>query len=84
MRWLVVVKNIESGNLEIVTPTTDFDANDPRYEKAAHIIPFKEEPNPARLDFGVHDLVRDCACHPKITEVYMTDRIIITHQAAVN
>ena len=25
MRWLVVVKNIETGNLEIITPQTDFD-----------------------------------------------------------
>ena len=84
MRWLVVVKNIESDRLEIITPSTDFDPEDPRYDRVAHIVPFKEEPDPQRLNFGFHDLKRDCACHPKITEVYSQDRTIITHRSAVN
>ena len=42
MRWLVVVKNVESGALEIITPSTDFDPYDPRYDNVAHIVPFNE------------------------------------------
>jgi hypothetical protein len=83
MRWLVVVKNIESSRLEIVTPTTDFDPEDPRYDNVVHIVPFKEEPDPQRLDFGVHNLGLDCACRPKITESWAGQKII-SHRAAVN
>ena len=83
MRWLVVVKNVESGNLEIITPTTNFDPDDPRYENVVHIVPFKEEPNPARLDFGFHELAYNCACHPKISGS-TSGQTIISHRAAVN
>lgn len=83
MVWLVVVKNLESGNLEIITPSTDFDPDDPRYERIVNIIPFKKEPDPQRLDFGVHTLCEACACHPKISES-ASDQTIISHRAAVN
>ena len=84
MRWLVVVRNIETGMLEIVTPSTDTDACVGRYDNVVHIIPFKEEPDPLRLDFGVHDLHDACACHPKVTHRELTDQTVITHRAAVN
>jgi hypothetical protein len=84
MVWFIIVRNIESNRLELVGPESDCDLEDPRYDRVAHIIPFKEEPDPQRLNFGVHNLGRDCACHPKITEVYSQDRTIITHKAAVN
>jgi hypothetical protein len=83
MRWLVVVRNIESGRLEIITPTTDFDPEDPRYDRVVHIVPFKEEPDPQRLNFGVHNLSDDCACHPKVTYSWAEQRII-SHESAVN
>jgi hypothetical protein len=83
MVWLVVVKNIASGNLEIITPSTDFDPDNPRYERVVNIIPFKEEPDPHRLDFGVHTLCEACACHPKISQS-TSDQTVISHRAAVN
>jgi hypothetical protein len=83
MRWLVVVKNLVSGNLEIITPQTDFDPEDPRYEKVVNIIPFAYEPDPQRLDFGVHDLSEACACHPKISDS-ICDQRVIAHRAVVN
>ena len=84
MRWLVVVRNVESNRLEIITPSTDLDAELPRYDNVVHIVPFKEEPDPQRLDFGVHELHDGCACHPKITRTEMTEQIVITHRPAVN
>lgn len=83
MRWLVVIKNLVSGNLEIITPSTDFDPDDPRYERVVNIIPFKEEPDPQRLNFGVHNLDYDCACHPKLSES-TSGQTIISHRATVN
>jgi len=83
IRWLVVVKNIESGRLEIVTPTTYFDPEDPRYDRAVHIVPLKEEPDPQQLNFGVHNLSDDCACRPKITNSWAGQKII-SHRATVN
>ena len=83
MVWLVVVKNIESGGLEIITPDMVFDPDNPRYDNVAHIIPYKEEPDPQRLSFGVHELVSDCACHPRVTNTYAGTRII-SHREAVN
>jgi hypothetical protein len=80
---MVVVKNIESGRLEIITPTTEVDPGDPRYDSMVHIIPFKEEPDPQRLSFGVHEFVRNCCCHPKI-EDRCGGRTIISHSAMVN
>ena len=83
MRWLVVVKNLDTDHLEIITPSTDFDPDDPRYERVVNIIPFKEEPDIQRLNFGFHNLGDDCACHPKIS--YSTsDQKVIAHRAAVN
>lgn len=83
MRWLVVVKNLETGHLEIITPSTDFDPDDPRYERVVNIVPFKEEPNLERLTFGVHNLNLDCACHPKISES-ISGQTVISHRAVVN
>jgi hypothetical protein len=83
MRWLVVVKNIESGNLEIIAPTTEFDPDDPRYDKVVHIVPFKEEPDPQRLHFGIHNLGDDCACHPTIRK-QCGGPTIISHKERVN
>ena len=83
MVWLVVVKNIESGGLEIITPDMEFDPDNPRYDNVAHIIPYKEEPDPQRLDFGFHDLAYNCVCHPKISGS-TSGQTIISHRAAVN
>jgi hypothetical protein len=83
MRWLVVIKNIESGRLEIITPTTKFDHDAPHYDNTVHIVPFKEEPDPQRLSFGVHELAYNCACHPKIQE-QCGSQTIITHRVEVN
>ena len=83
MRWLVVVKNIETGNLEIITPDTNFDPDDPRYDDVVHILPFEKEPDPQRLSFGVHDLLDTCACHPKVQN-QCGQQTIITHRATVN
>jgi len=83
MRWLVVAKNLDNGRLEIITPDMEFDDSSPNYDNTVHIIPFKEEPNPQHLDFGVHELVKNCVCHPKITESWV-GQSIITHSAKVN
>ena len=83
MYWIVVVKNLESNRLELVTPSSDFDPEDPRYDREVNIIPFKEEPDPMRLDFGVHELRDGCACHPKITYSQFEQKVI-SHTAAVN
>jgi hypothetical protein len=83
MCWLVVVRNVESGRLEIITPDMEFDCDDPRYDKTVHIIPFKTEPDPQRLNFGVHNLGEDCVCRPKITDSWAGQRII-SHRAVVN
>jgi hypothetical protein len=48
-----------------------------------NIIPFKEEPDPHRLDFGVHTLCEACACHPKLTGS-TSGQTIVSHRAAVN
>ena len=84
MRWLVVVRNIDTGRMEIITPDTDLDACTSRYDDVVHILPFKTEPDPQRLDFGIHELHDACACHPKITKRELTDQTVIKHQAAVN
>jgi hypothetical protein len=83
MRCLAVVKNIERGELEIITPTTDFDPDDTRYDRVVLIVPFKEEPNPQRLNFGVHTLSDDCACHPKVSGS-TSGQTIISHKAVVH
>lgn len=83
MCWLVIVKNVESGRLELVTPAAEFDCDDPRYDKTVHIVPFKTEPDPQRLNLGVHNLGEDCVCRPKITNTWAGQRII-SHRAAVN
>jgi hypothetical protein len=83
MIWLVVVKNLDTKRLEIITPSTDFDPDDPRYERVVNIIPFEKEPTLERLSFGVHDLCEVCACHPKISQS-TSGQTIISHRAAVN
>jgi hypothetical protein len=83
MRWLMVVRNLESNRLEIIGPDTEIDFDDPRYEKVVNIVPFEKEPTSLMIDFGVHDLCEMCACHPKITKSDFGD-IIISHKAAVN
>ena len=83
MHWLVVVRNVENNRLEIITPSTDLDVTTSHYDNVVHIIPFKEEPDPLRLDFGVHDLHEGCACHPKIVDSTVGKRII-KHRPAVN
>ena len=83
MCWVIIVKNIESGHLEIITPDSQFDADDPRYDKVVHIVPFKEEPDPQRMNFGVHELVKNCVCHPKVTELYAGQKVV-SHSAMVN
>lgn len=83
MVWLIFVRNVESNRLEIVTPTSDFDPEDPHYDREVNIVPFEEEPDPQRLDFGVHDLHELCACHPKITYSAFEQKVI-SHTAAAN
>ena len=83
MVWFIVVRNIESNRLELVGPESNFDFDDPRYDNVSHIVPFSKEPDPQRLDFGVHELHDACACHPKLTE-FSTGERIYSHSAAVN
>jgi hypothetical protein len=83
MVWFIVVRNIESNRLELVGPNSDFDPEDSRYDNWVHIVPFKTEPDPLHLDFGVHELHDACACHPKLTEMPCGQRIY-SHTAVVN
>lgn len=84
MRWAVCIKNVEIGKMVLITPHMSVDADDPRFDQDVHIVPVFEDPeDPYRLDFGVHDFVRGCVCHPKIKEQCF-GRTIISHQAAVN
>jgi hypothetical protein len=60
------------------------DADDPIYGDDVHIVPVVEDKkDPTYLSFGVHDFVRDCACHPKV-EPRAGGRTIISHSAMVN
>jgi hypothetical protein len=83
MVWIVVVKNRETGRLELVTPSSEFDPEDPRYDPEINVVPFKVEPDPKRLDFGFHELAYNCVCHPKISSS-TSGQTIISHRAAVN
>lgn len=83
MRWAVCVKNLEVGKMQLITPDMTLDADDPIYGDDVHIVPVVEDKkDPTYLSFGVHDFVRDCACHPKVQDGL--SRTIITHQAAFN
>ena len=83
MRWAICMKNLEVGKMQLITPDMSVDENDPRYDDDVHIVPVVEDPkDPTCLSFGVHDFVRDCACHPKIQERLY--RNIISHRSAVN
>jgi hypothetical protein len=84
MRWAVCIKNLEVGKMQLITPDMTVDADDPRYGDEAHIVPVSEnQADPDYLSFGVHDFVRDCACHPTV-ETRCGYRTIISHSAAVN
>lgn len=84
MRWAVCMKNIEAGNWQLITPDMTVDADDPRFDGEVHIVPVSEHPDdPYRLEFGVHDFVRDCTCHPKV-QPQCFGRTIISHRAVVN
>jgi hypothetical protein len=83
VRWLAVVRNLESSRLELITPSSDFDPDDPRYERVVNIIPLAKEPDPERVDFGFHELGYNCVCHPKISSS-TSGQTIISHRAAVN
>lgn len=84
MRWAICMKNLEAGKMQLITPDMSVDEDDPRYGDEVHICPVVEDPkDPKYLSFGVHDFVKECACHPKIQE-QCGSRTIITHSAAVN
>jgi TPR repeat protein len=84
IRWAVCVKNLETGKMVLITPDMTVDTDDPRFGDEVHIVPVvKDQKDPDWLSFGVHDFVRDCACHPKI-EPRARGRTIISHRAAVN
>jgi 5-methylcytosine-specific restriction endonuclease McrA len=84
IRWAVCIKNLEVGKMQLITPDMSVDPDDPRWDREVHIVPVTENPEkPSNLDFGVHDFVRNCACHPKI-EKQRFGRTIISHQEAVN
>lgn len=84
IRWAVCIKNLEVGKMQLITPDMSVDPDDPRWDQEVHIVPVTENPEkPLSLDFGVHDFVRNCACHPKI-EKQRFGRTIISHQEAVN
>ena len=83
-RWALCMKNLETGKMQLITPDMSVDPDDPRWDQEIHIVPVTENPEkPLNLDFGVHDFVRNCACHPKI-EKQRFGRTIIRHQEAVN
>lgn len=83
MRWAITMKNLEAGKWQLITPDMDIDPEDPRYDKDMHIVPIVEDPNnPTYLSFGIHALVRDCPCHPRIEEGLYRNRI--KHRAAMN
>jgi hypothetical protein len=84
MRWAVCMKDVEVGRMQLITPDMRVDEDDPRFGDEVHVIPVIEDKNdPMHLDFGVHDFVRECVCHPKIQE-QCGGRTIIAHQSAVN
>jgi hypothetical protein len=84
MLWVVCIKNSETGKWDLITPETTFDEDDPHLGQDGHIVPVREDPgDPFRLDFGVHDFVSDCPCHPKVQKL-CDGRKIITHQETVN
>lgn len=84
MRWAVCVKNLEAGQMQLITPDMTVDADDPRFGDEVHIVPVVEnQKNLGWIDFGVHNFVRDCYCHPKI-EPRGSGKTIISHSAMVN
>lgn len=84
MRWAICMKNLEAGKMQLITPEMTGAPEDPRFGDEVHIVPVVEDPkDPTVLSFGVHDFVRECACHPRI-EPKSNGRMIIAHQSAVN
>ncbi len=84
MRWAVCVKNLEAGQMQLITPDMTVDADDPRFGDDVHIVPVSEDQKDSDyLSFGVHDFVRDCYCHPKVQE-QCYGRTLISHREAVN
>jgi hypothetical protein len=84
MRWAIVMKNLEAGKMQLITPDMTGASEDPRFGDDVHIVPVVEDPkDPNILSFGVHDFITDCACHPRV-EPQCNGRTLITHSAAVN
>jgi hypothetical protein len=84
MPWAICVKNLEIGEMVLITPDMSVDVDDPRFDDEVHIVPVVVDPkDPDRLSFGIHDFVRDCVCHPKIQN-HCGGRTVIKHRAVVN
>jgi hypothetical protein len=84
MPWAICVKNLEIGEMVLITPDMTVDVDDPRYDDEVHIVPVTiDTKDPDYLSFGVHDFKRDCYCHPKIQK-HCGGRTVIKHRATVN
>jgi hypothetical protein len=81
MPWGTYLKSTESGKMVLVPPSEKPDSNDPRYEQEVHIVPVKVDGE--NISLGIHDLVRECVCHPKIQE-QVHERTLIIHREMVN
>jgi hypothetical protein len=78
------MKNLEADKMQLITPEMTGASDDPRFGDEVHIVPVEEDPkDPTHLCFGVHEFVRECACHPRLQQK-SSGRMIIAHQAAVN
>jgi hypothetical protein len=84
MPWAVVMKNLETGKMEIIPANVRVDANDPRFGLNVHIVPMSPDlENPGCHWFGVHEFAESCCCRPEIQEQVYGGRLVI-HRESVN
>jgi hypothetical protein len=83
MEWVVCIRNLEDKKMVLIQDEKP-DVDDPRWSDEAHIVPVSDHPlMPGYITFGIHDFIRDCACHPKIQDqVY--GRTLIVHRTEVH